>query len=86
MTMTNEVNKTFNKYETRELYLKPSKLFKNKNKLGRLTIRRRCLGGEWGRETLRLLKDSGVEMTNTENQLYQECFGNKINPKVKEVV
>ena len=77
--------RVLNKYEVRELYLEPYKLFKN-NKLGRLTIRRSCVGTEWGRETLRLIKDSGVEMTNTENKLYQECFGNKINPKVKEVV
>ena len=73
---TLESHKVVSCENVKQFYLKPSKLFSNKNSLGRLTVRKNMCENDWGKNILKELKVTGVPMTKREKELYEQYFVN----------
>ena len=65
-------NKTINAEEVRNFYLKPNTLFRNKNNLGRLTLRRRDMKSPHYRRILLQQINSGIKQSSLEKQLSKD--------------
>ena len=61
--------------QIKNYYLKPSKLFRNKNSLGRLTLRRSLMQYPYYKRILLQLINSGTKLTTLEKQLSKEYIG-----------